>query len=824
MNTSEPIDISKNINQISPERQQYILSALPFHLAESLSADKLRILLTNYSFISKKIEKFGPQPTIDDFQLTKYISHLLGPEYIESLALLEEALQMTAHILITDPRQLKTQLIARLIYYEQPTIQNFLHQARGDTRLWLEPLRSALTEVHGPLGRTLVGHSGAVNTLSITPDGKQIVSGSSDNTIKVWDMQSGTELFSLIGHTSIVNKVVLTADGTKAVSASYDKTIKIWDLRYRKEIATLKGHTDTVNEIAITPDGKWLASVSEDRMLKFWDLERDAEIRTFERDWGVPRKVAITPNGKYMIANSGENNLGIWELNGDNARPFLLIGHTRLITAVVVTPNGKLIVSTSSDGTLRIWDLAVRREVAILKEHQANALALTPDGRYIVSAGNNEIKVWSIPSDSELKMARSSEIPISLAPLSTIQTYPHNPDCIAISADGHTAVTGAFLDRNLKIWNLRHKGNAPRPFDHSDSIELIEITADGRHAISASASTLKIWDTQRAICLHTIHPRLERSTYGSKVVLTGDCKFVFYIAHVPALKRPSSIAPAFDTLIEVWDLVHRKEKCQLRSLNHYSEKAAVTSDGRYIVSASNWSHWNCLITAWDIENQVEILTSTLEVIRQAVTAITITPDGQQVIFATENLSIPTVPEEYLIHRLDLRSQEILTFNGYHKDKIHKLVVHPDGKRLLSVSGDSSIKVWNIAKGVELKTLSGHGKSVYKILVSKDGQRAISVSGDRLLKIWDLEQGVEMHSQFYDVNYVTSIKATSDWRLAITASTDSSLAVWDLEKGELLNGFSGDSKINDCAITPDGAYIVAGEEAGRIHFLQLEGLQ
>jgi WD40 repeat protein len=117
--------------------------------------------------------------------------------------------------------------------------------AAGLTTAALRPwLRLVNVTLHPPgtsLLRTLDGHSGSVNDVTLTRDGLRALSCSWDNTVKVWDLESGRELLSLTGHTASVSAVVVTPDGTMAVSASEDDTLKIWDLESGREVATLIG-------------------------------------------------------------------------------------------------------------------------------------------------------------------------------------------------------------------------------------------------------------------------------------------------------------------------------------------------------------------------------------------------------------------------------------------------------------------------------------------------------------------------------------------------------------------------------------------------------
>jgi small GTP-binding protein len=117
-----------------------------------------------------------------------------------------------------------------------------------------------------------MGHTGHVNFVAITPDGTTAVSGSADNTLKVWDLAAGRCRATFEGHTGSVMSVAITPDGTTAVSASRDSTLKVWGLATGHCKATFMGHTGHVNSVAITPDGTTAVSGSADNTLGIWRL------------------------------------------------------------------------------------------------------------------------------------------------------------------------------------------------------------------------------------------------------------------------------------------------------------------------------------------------------------------------------------------------------------------------------------------------------------------------------------------------------------------------------------------------------------------------
>jgi WD40 repeat protein len=221
----------------------------------------------------------------------------LNPEQVKTLKRIQGALRLSAHILAKDKTQLVGQLWGRMQCFDVPEIQQLLSQAKQSKTTWLRPLTASLTSPGGRLLRTLAGHSDWVSTVAATPDGKRAISGSWDHTLKVWNLETGEELFTLIGHTSYIGAVAVTSDGKKAISGSWN-TLKIWNLETGEEVFTLTGHGNSVSAVALTPDGKLAISGSDDKTLKIWNLETGEEVFTLTGHGNSVSAVALTPDGK----------------------------------------------------------------------------------------------------------------------------------------------------------------------------------------------------------------------------------------------------------------------------------------------------------------------------------------------------------------------------------------------------------------------------------------------------------------------------------------------------------------------------------------------
>ena len=160
---------------------------------------------------------------------------------------------------------------------------------------------------------SLKGHTSSVRSVAYSPDGKRIVSGSYDKTVKVWDAATGQDLLSLKGHTGGVSSVAYSPDGKRIVSGSYDKTVKVWDAATGQELLSLKGHMHSVASVAYSPDGKRIVSGSQDKTVKVWDAATGQDLLFLKGHTEVVYSVAYSPDGKRIVSGSHDNTVKVWD-------------------------------------------------------------------------------------------------------------------------------------------------------------------------------------------------------------------------------------------------------------------------------------------------------------------------------------------------------------------------------------------------------------------------------------------------------------------------------------------------------------------------------
>eukprot|EP00505_MAST-04D_sp_SCG-Rhode-Island_P005075 Stramenopile-MAST_4_protein_5075 len=157
---------------------------------------------------------------------------------------------------------------------------------------------------------TFEGHSCSVKSVSFSPDGASIVSGSLDNTVKVWSVESGECVTTFKGHSLRVISVSFSTDGASIVSGSADNTVKVWSVESGECVTTFEGHSYPVMSVSFSPDGASIVSGSLDNTVKVWSVESGECVTTFEGHSVDVTSVSFSPDGASIVSGSRDNTCG----------------------------------------------------------------------------------------------------------------------------------------------------------------------------------------------------------------------------------------------------------------------------------------------------------------------------------------------------------------------------------------------------------------------------------------------------------------------------------------------------------------------------------
>lgn len=288
------------------------------------------------------------------------------------------------------------------------------------------------------LAKTLSAHSQPVWSIAISANGQILASGSQDNTIKVWALNSEKPIYTLLGHKDTVRSLAISADGRILASGSGDSTVKLWNLQTGKLFGTLRGHYNPVWSIAMTRDGQTLVSACEDGTLNIWNLRTGALQEIKSAHSSRIFSVAISPDEQTLATGSKDKTIKIWHLpTGKLMRT--INGHNDAVRDVLFNPNGKELVSASWDKTIKTWDLPTGKQLLTLEGHTGRivTLAFSANGQTLASASiDKTIKLWDIQTGKML------------------QNLPGHSDWVlSLVSDptGQTLVSSS-KDKTIKIW------------------------------------------------------------------------------------------------------------------------------------------------------------------------------------------------------------------------------------------------------------------------------------------------------------------------------------------------------------------------------------
>ena len=250
-----------------------------------------------------------------------------------------------------------------------------------------------------------------VQVVSLAPSRQILFSGHDDKTIKIWNLSLGVVENTLIGHSDWIRCLAISLDGKIIASGSRDKTIKIWNLETCETLYTLTGHRGTVLAIAISPDGKTLASGSADNSIKLWNIQTGKLIHNFDKHSGLVCSVAITADGKNLVSGSCDNTINRWNLKTKKLQNTLT-GHLNGVWSIAISPNGQILASSGGDNKIKLWNLQTGEQLCNLTGYNNGvySVSFSPDGQTLVSGDRDKtIKVWKSSTFGDLEMSINKE-------------------------------------------------------------------------------------------------------------------------------------------------------------------------------------------------------------------------------------------------------------------------------------------------------------------------------------------------------------------------------------------------------------------------------
>ncbi len=587
----------------------------------------------------------------------------------------------------------------------------------------------------------------SISVLEFTPDGRILLSAVREHfglkdvqPINLWDIRTGKLIGKLEGHPHSVYSLVVSPDGRLAISSGWSEQgefIKVWDLATRQLVRILPGQTVRTECLAISVDGNHLLAGSEDGSISVWDLRTWRLIRRFSGHSAPVSSLAFHPSGEFALSGSEDRTARYWDVRSGKCLRTLN-DHTNTVHAVLFSPDGSKTYTASKDGTIRCY------ATSLSTQRCCDYLISTPVSAEKIIHRQDQLAAMLDEADALIAAGRYPE---AYRQLRKAQAVPGFEKAGPVLDRLHRAEHGARRSGLLAAWLIQTMSG------HSDAVQDVDISTDGRLAVSASSDrTVRIWDTRKGTCLACIEGHSRPAT-AARFSPSGE-----WLA--TASKDYYLASEAGDRFLRLWEVCGAKEIHDFKKFD------------------------------------------------QSVYTLAFSPDGKK-LFAARTERLADKSQDY-IQAFDVRSGErIQGFTG-HEDVVTCLAVFGGGKSLLSGSKDSTLKLWDAATGECLKTLQGHQGNIHALAVTPDGRHALSGGVDNVIRMWDLASGTCIRELEGHTDTIHAIALTPDGQFALSGGEEFALRLWDLRSGQVLQVLEGHTDgVTSIAFSGDGRFALSG---------------
>jgi WD40 repeat protein len=551
-------------------------------------------------------------------------------------------------------------LIVALAYHP---LQPLLASAGKDgvVRLW------KLTQGQFSLQREWKNLPSAPIHLLFTPDGKQLVVGFTDASLRLWQVDTGALKQTLSGLTPTLLHMDVSSNGRLLALATGGESIPLWNLQNNSLERTLTLKGNKVRRVRFSPNGRWLVVVTASGRIQVQDIQRDVQVSSINGHSLKVTSLAFNPSGSLLVTASEDRTAKLWELQkGTLLKAFP--GHQKAVTGVSIDPLDQTLATSSLDGTVRLWELSTGKLTKTLQHSSAVLhVCFDNDATWLVTATSNRtLQSW------DLQKARVAGVTGHGSRIRLMAFQSRQPQMLASSND--TSALLWDLKTGALLWSLQ---------GHREGISAIAMSADGTLAATASFDkTIRLWDLTRRQQTKVLFPGVKAGSVGKKCSQHSDCDASRFCVQEQC-KAIDSGAGHTEPVLAM----------------------AFSNDGKTLISGSR----DRTVRFWSVQKGT--LLKTILAHDKPVQSLALSAKGV----------LATGSDNGLVKLWDttsFKSVKTLRGSGF---AVYALAFHPKENRLAVAGNRNEIVVWSTDKAqIQSRFSLPAGQTIYQLSYSQDG--------------------------------------------------------------------------------------------------------
>ncbi|MBN2393078.1 MAG: CHAT domain-containing protein [Anaerolineae bacterium] len=630
-----------------------------------------------------------------------------------------------------------------------------------------------------------ITHEGWGRAVAFSQDGRWGVSGSQDGWVRVWEIESietGDVKWTQMTHKGGVNAVTFSPDGRWVAVAGCSEgkgygyvcdsgLVLVLDKKTGSEVISPITHYDRITSVAFSPNGQLMAFGSDARKTMVWDMVNGREVYSM-RETNPVNIVDFSLDNRWVLSEDG--SMHVREALTGRAVATMTIPSDGL-EVMAFSQDRQWIVSGSWEGKVQVWEVATGLEVARATHNCVKAVALSPDGRQIASAGcdrdedgswgSYSVRVWDVAATLDKDITDGREIlRIAHEEWEPAPTVAFSADNRWIALAGCESVEqSGCISSTAQVWETT-TGLEVMQMTLEGQIRAIAISPDGQWMITTRcgewedigptefchSSSIQVWDVATGGKIAQMTHRDQVSTVifspdGRRVVSVGPLKKTMQVWQTDTWGTVSPITMAYDSYlwdlafspdgqlvasghqdgtVQVWDLSNGERKARMV---HSGKVNAVTfsQDGQWVLSGSD----DNTARVWDVKEEVEIGRITYA---GAVRAVAFNPKKRWALVGGCNVEYD-VGTSCSPVVWDVENKRVIA-RIMHETWVSAVAFSPDGQWGASLSVDGIVRIWNAETGDEIARITG-GIAASIAFSPPDGQRLIVYNENDMVWLW-----------------------------------------------------------------------------------------